>query len=190
MVGLGEGEGGREAVDAECIRIARRLREAGRRVVGFLPATATDAVAPVALRIGRALTQLTGATVAYVDANAHWPALAAVSTRPSSSSGDEESLYVTRWMTGTLALLAPRGVAIAGAAVPQLRRVLDDGAALFEHMLVDLTGFDRLGEHAAASALMDGLIVVARPGGVSEGALLAFTRSFPRRELLGVLLVG
>jgi len=173
------------AGEAECLRIARRLRFAERRVVGFVPATRRDAVPPVALRIGRALVRLSGATVAYVDANVHWPALAAL-----SGEARQDSVYATRWLDDSLALLSPPHVEGAGAVMPQLARVLVDGQELFHHMLVDLTGFDLLGEQAAASTAMDGVIVVARSGRVRETTLLAHREPLPPDKFLGVLLTG
>ena len=182
-------------VNAECVRVARTLREAGCRVIGLVPATRDDAVPPVAIRLGIALVQLSGATVAYIDANVHWPALSAIAERPSASPGEGDGtgageVYATRWLSGTLALLTPPRVETAGEVVPQLRRVLDNGAELFQFVLVDLTGFDVIGEHAAAAALMDGVIIVGRAGKTKETVLLAHRDELRTARLLGVLLVG
>jgi hypothetical protein len=74
--------------------------------------------------------------------------------------------------------------------VPQLARVLIDGADLFAHILVDLTGFELLGEHASAAACMDGVAVVARAHHTREQALVDLAQLLPQDRFLGVLLVG
>jgi hypothetical protein len=188
-LGLGHGaETAEPEVSAECIRIARRLRINGERVVGLIPLTAKVAVPPVAVRMGVALVKLTGATVAYVDANVRWPALSAISSRPSTDS--EDSVYATRWLSDSLALLTPPATESAGQVVPQLRRVLVESQSLFQFVLVDLTGFHLLGEHAAAAQLVDGVIAVGRAGKTRESDLLRAREELARSQFLGVLLVG
>ena len=71
-------------------------------------------------------------------------------------------MFTTRWLRGSLALLSPPRVERAGEVVPQLARVLLEGADLFAHVLVDLTGFELLGEHASAAACMDAVALVGR----------------------------
>ncbi len=75
----------------------------------------------------------TGATVAVVDANVRYPALASVTRGAAQGAG--ESVFSTRWLRGSLALLSPPKVERAGEVVPQLARVLLDGADLFAHVL-------------------------------------------------------
>ena len=177
------------AVHAECIRIARRLRAAGRRVVGLVPAAEDVAVPPVAVRLGAALVQLAGTTVAFVDANVRWPALAAIASRPSKDRDD--SVYSTRWLSDSLALLTPPTAQGAAAKlVGHLERVLDEGPEIFQYLLVDLTGFRRLGGHTAAAQLVDGVIVVGRAGKTRERDLLRFREELWTAQLIGVLLVG
>src|SRR5258708_7214488 len=65
-------------VHSECIRVAQRLRQRGRKIVGLVPASADVAVPPIAVQIGLALVELSGATVALVDANVRWPAFSAL----------------------------------------------------------------------------------------------------------------
>jgi hypothetical protein len=173
------------AVRAECTRIGRRLLAARTRVIGFIPTQPDVAVPPVAIQLGLSLVELSGATAAYVDANARYPALAELSV-----GGDRESAYSTRWLKGSLALLTPSGVDSAGEAVPALANLLLDGTELFEHVLVDLTGFDLLGEHAAAAACMDGVVLVGRAHATREKHILSYVHDIPEARLLGVLLVG
>jgi hypothetical protein len=93
-------------------------------------------------------------------------------------------------LRGSLALLSPPRVERAGEVVPQLQRVLVDGADLFAHVLVDLTGFELLGEHGSAAACMDAVAVVGRAHRSREQELVQLAQLMPAGRFLGVLLVG
>ncbi len=173
---------------AACARIARRIRVDRLRVVGFVPVDDRVAVPPVCIQLGLALCDLTGATVAVVDANVRYPALAQA-TRGQARDRDD-SVFSTRWLRGSLALLSPPRVERAGEVVPQLARVLLDGADLFANVLVDLTGFELLGEHASAAACMDAVVLVGRAHRTREHELLSLAQLMPEGRFLGVLLVG
>jgi hypothetical protein len=177
-------------VRAECMRIARRLMAERTKVIGFIPARDTVGVPAVAIQLGRALVELSGATAAYVDANVRYPALSELSSEPGEGEGDAESVFSTRWLQGSLALLTPRKAERAGEAVPALAQLLLDGEKLFEHVLVDLTGFELLGEHASAAACMDGVVLVGRAHETREKDVLQFVNEMPQSRFLGVLLVG
>ncbi|HWN66123.1 MAG TPA: hypothetical protein VNM90_00720 [Haliangium sp.] len=188
-------------VRAECIRVARRLHLSRNKVIGFIPSTDDVAVPPVLIQLGIALTELTGATIAVVDANVRWPGLAGLATPddpvdPDDESGEDAdavdagSVFRTKWVRGSLALLTPPKSEQAGEAVPQLARLLLSGTELFEHMLVDLTGFDLLGEHASAAACMDTTVLVGRAHQSRENHLLTMQKAMPRSRFMGVLLVG
>lgn len=187
------GGGDKAGVHAEAVRIARRLHAARQKVVGFIPATDRVAVPPVALQLGSALLELTGATIAFVDANVRYPALAGrISSDGKATEVDrvEHKVFETRWLRGSLAVLTPRGAELAGEAVPALARLLLDGTDLFEYVLVDLTGFDLLGEHASAAACMDAVVLVGEAHRTREKHVLRFVREMPESRFLGVLLVG
>jgi hypothetical protein len=173
---------------AACTKIARRIHAQRTRVVGFVPGDDDVAVPPVIIQIGLALCDLTGATIAVVDANVRYPGLVALNR--GRSADHDESVFSTRWLRGSLALLSPPGVERAGEVVPQLQRVIEDGADLFAHVLVDLTGFELLGEHASAAACMDGVALVARAHHTHEQTLVDLALALPRDRFLGVLLVG
>lgn len=181
---------------AECVRIARRLHLSRRKSIGFVPATDDVAVPPVAIQLGMALTELTGATIAVVDANVRWPGLAGLAEPQDGSAGRGQtssldgSVFHTRWVRGSLALLTPPHAERAGEIVPQLARLLLDGTDLFAHVLVDLTGLDLLGEHASAAACMDGAILVGRARKTREEHLLLMEKAMPANRFMGVLLVG
>lgn len=173
---------------AACARVARRLHSERIRVVGFVPAADHVAVPPVLIQLGIALTELTGATIAVVDANVRYPGLGALNEGKQTDS--DESVFSTRWLHGSLALLSPPHVERAGEVVPQLARVLLDGSDLFAHVLVDLTGFELLGEHASAAACMDAVALVGRAHHTRENDLRGLAPLMPQGRFLGVLLVG
>jgi hypothetical protein len=188
-------------VHSEAVRIARRLNAARQKVIGFIPATSKVAVPPIALQLGSALVELTGATVAFVDANVRYPALSAMAAEGEEDPIEERAaaaaqadgrprVFRTRWLRGSLAVLTPPAAELAGEAVPALARLLLDGVDLFEYVLVDLTGFDILGEHASAAACMDAVVLVGRAHRTRERDLLRFLREMPSSRFLGVLLVG
>jgi len=174
-------------VRAECTRIARRIAHAGAKIIGIVPADDRVAVPPIAIQLGHALCDLTGATVAVVDANVRYPGLSQLA---ASKADDDPSVYSTRWIRGSLALLTPHQAERAGQIVPQLARLLLDGIDLFGHVLCDLTGLELVGEHASAAACMDTVMVVARAHRTHEDDLLALRRVLPPNRFLGVLLVG
>ena len=98
-----------QAVQAACARIARRIRSERLRVVGFVPCDDLVAVPPIIIQLGLALCDLTGATVAVVDANVRYPGLAAVARGQATDRDD----------LGVLDQLAPR---LARPAVTAARR--------------------------------------------------------------------
>ncbi len=173
------------AVRTACIRVAKRLHESGAKAVGFIPSDDQVAVPPLLVQLGNALCDLTGGTVAVVDANVRYPGLSQVA---AEARGDE--VFATRWIGGSLALLTPAKVERAGEVVPALARLLLDGAELFAHMLCDLTGFELIGEHASAAACMDAVVLVGRAHRTDEEQLLALAHLMPADRFLGVLLVG
>lgn len=175
-------------VQAACARIARRIHAERLRVVGFVPSSDRVAVPPVIVHLGLALCDLTGATVAVVDANVRYPGLAQIAK--DEHVHHDGSVFSTRWLRGSLALLSAPRVERAGEVVPQLRRVLKAGSDLFAHVLVDLTGFELLGEHAAAAAAMDAVAIVGGAHYSREQELVELARLMPRGRFLGVLLVG
>jgi hypothetical protein len=184
-IGIGLGDG---MVQAAAAQIARRMHGNKIRVVGFVPGDDQVAVPPLIVQLGLALCSLTGGTVAVVDANVRYPGLGTLSQ--GQATDNKESVFTTRWLRGSLALLSPPKVERAGEVVPQLARVLLDGADLFAHVLVDLTGFELLGEHASAAACMDAVALVGRAHHTRENELIALADLMPHGRFLGVILVG
>ncbi len=177
-----------DALRAACTPIARRIAAEGHKIVGLVPADDRIAVPAVMIHLGLALADLTGATIAVVDANVRYPGLSALAR--GGTTDRDDSVFATRWLRGSLALLTPPHVEHAGQVVPQLARALVDGADLFAHVLCDLTGFDLLGEHASAAACMDAVAIVGRTGRTRVGQLRHLARAMPAERFLGVLLVG
>jgi hypothetical protein len=167
----------------ECIRVAGRLRATGKKIFGLLPAGDDVAVPPIGVQLGLALAEVSGATVAFVDANLRWPAISALAADESAEG------FATRWLRGTLALLTPPRAGAAGAGLPQLARLIQQSSELFAHALVDLTGFRKIGEHLAAIEMCDGVVVVARSGHTREDALVRVRHELGD-DLVGVLLTG
>lgn len=175
----------RPDVHTACVRVARRLIDRGAKAVGFVPSDPLVAIPPVIIQIGSALCDLTGATIAVVDANVRYPGL----VDPTATS-DAAEVFATRWLAGSLALLTPAKVERAGEVVPSLARLLLDGAEIFAHILCDLTGFELIGEHASAAACMDAVVLVGRAHATKADELLALSRLMPADRFAGVLLVG
>jgi hypothetical protein len=175
-------------VHAECVRVAQRIRQTGRKIVGLVPTSSDVAVPPIAVQLGLALVELSGATVALVDANVRWPAFSSLAAEEVRTQ--DEMIFATRWLRGSLALLTPPRAWDPGAGVPQLARVITQGSELFAHVLVDLTGFELVGDHLAAVELVQSIMIIARAGRTKETELLRLQHDLPAGKNLGVLLVG
>lgn len=188
ILGIAVGNDRNGELKAACSRIARRIHGEKLRVVGFVPSDDEVAVPPVIIQLGLALVDLTGATIGVIDANVRYPGLPELNQGQETDS--DESVFSTRWLHGSLALLSPPRVEQAGEVVPQLARVLLEGADLFAHVLVDLTGFELLGEHGSAAACCDAVALVSRAHTTRERELLALAALMPQGRFLGVLLVG
>ena len=181
-------EAAEERLRVQCIPVARRLVSAQKGVIGLLPASEKVGIPALGVQLGLSIVQVTGAPAAFVDANVRWPAISeiALGTRPD----DDESMFATRWLHGSLALLTPPRAGAAGAGLPQLARVIQRAGEIFAHLLVDLTGFTKIGEHLAAVEMMDAVVVVARAGVTREEELLRLQQELPGHLNLGVLIAG
>lgn len=184
VLGLAVGANARGRRAAACTRIAHRLRSDDRRVVGFVPANERTPIAPLLVELGLALCELAGTTVAVVDANARYPSLPHLGRLAKGNAA-----YSTRWLRGPLALISPTPAERSGEVVPRLARVLIETTEMFGHLLVDLSGFERLGEHATAAACMDAVAIVARAHHTNERALHRLAAHLPHDRFLGVVLV-
>ncbi len=173
---------------AELLRAARRLRDAARRAVAFLPANETVPTTAVALQLARALSNVVRAPVAFVDANTRRPQLnGLVLVPPSEAARGFQAARVDEWLT----ILTPFGCrGDAGLDVALIAQVIRHECAPFRHVLIDLTGFEREGEHFSAMDLVDGVVVVAAAGHTHEREVIRGHQQVTEGRDLGVLLVG
>jgi|GEM_PF-501873 hypothetical protein len=173
---------------ASCIQIARLLLKSERRIIGLWPASDSIGTPAVAIQIGLALTELSNSTVAFVDANVRWPADLAL--EDDERFGSESSIFSTRWIEGSLAMLVPNRPEVAGASVPQLQQIIEQSRDIFAAILVDLTGFDKIGDHYNVISLLDGVVIVGEPGQLTDNDLFRMEEQVDRRKFAGVVLVG
>ena len=178
---------GDEERRSQFVALAGRL--AGYKMIALHPLSESIGVLPTGVELGLALAQVSGSTAALVDANHRWPALEG-ETQPGDHRHEEEHVFATRWIQGSLALLLPRVPGAAGAGLPALAALLRSSRDLFAHILIDLTGYKRLGELPAALMLCDGVVAIARAGETTEDELLRMQHELPPEKNLGTLLVG
>lgn len=142
----------------------------------------------VALQIARSLADLVRRPIAMIDANVHSPAFPGdQSVQPADA---EETMFGTLDLGVDLDLVVPRWVGEVGAGVPQLAAILGRLRHRYAHFLIDLTGFDAIGDHLNALEHLDAAIVVGRAGKTREAQLLAVCSEIPPEVNLGVVLVG
>jgi hypothetical protein len=165
-------------------RAARLVRERRLQAVGFAPASDDVAVAAVALEVGRALALTSTGPVGVVDASGTWPC-----ARALVDCGQDAGALSAAWVLEHLAVLTPRTLD-AGRTLARLRGDVEDARARFEHLLVDLTGFHRPGERAAALEQLDAGVLVARSGVTKTRHAQRAFRDVPEGRSLGVLLTG
>ncbi len=180
------------AVRSECLRAAQRIQRRRCRTIGLLPASAEVSVVGIGVNLAIAMAELSGSTMAYIDANQRWPALAPLLASELSSTVDTTGAhpFETRWLRGDVALLVPHRGAVSGAGLVELEKLLASSNEIFECSLVDLTGWRKLGEHLSAYSLLDGIVVVARADVTTEDQLLRIGHELPEERHLGVLLLG
>jgi hypothetical protein len=166
---------------AEGIRIARRLRAPGYAPVGLLPADDATVAAPVCVQLAAALVDVTAHSSAFVHAMARPPA---------PSSGVSPPRGATRWLQPSLALVTPSREEAPCAQAAAAREAIEYAAARFRHVVVDLSGFARIGELATVLASVRRVVVVASALVTTERAVLEAVALVPRPKRMGVMLVG
>jgi hypothetical protein len=216
LPGMPQGPDAQPEIHAECVRVGQRPHAEGRFAIGLLPADERVGVTALALHMGWALARLSRRRVGLVDANVRYPAfplerrrrpasleavtkpplgmLEGAETGPDTERGQRAraaaSVFAEREIDEWLTLLSPRGVGEAGAGVPQLELLVQQYREAFAHLVVDLTGFQRLGDHLNAIALIDGVVVVARARCSRERDLLRLRDELPSEANLGVILLA
>lgn len=175
---------------AELLRAARRLRDAGRRAVAFLPSDEAVPATGLVLQLGRALGNVVRGPVALVDANTRRPQLnELVLVPPAEGWRGFQPARVDEWLT----ILTPFGCERdAGLDLALIAHTVRHECSPFRHVLVDLTGFEGEGEHFSGMDLVDGVVVVAEAGRSHERDVLRGHQQADEGQgrSLGVLLVG
>lgn len=182
-IGLAAGDD-RPALRSECARLARRARERQVRTLGLAPAGDDVAVPAVAVELGRALADSGAGPVGVVDVAGSW-ACARTLVEDAAADG---GLLATTWLGDNLALLMPRA-SDPGAVLGQLGGVVL-GKAVFDRLVVDLTGLEQLGEQLAAFQALDAVVIVARSGRTTARQIRRCMHGLPEGLGLGVLLTG
>src|SRR5207248_7215956 len=90
-IGMSLSDPGIGELRAACARIARRIHSEKLRVVGFVPSDDLVAVPPLVIHLGLALCDLTGATIAVVDANVRYPGLGQIAR--GQTADHEDSVF-------------------------------------------------------------------------------------------------
>lgn len=175
----------RPALRLECARLARRLREQGVRTIGLAPVADDVAVPALALELGRAVADTLAGPVGVVDALGGW----ACARGLAEEAGAGHSLLAATWLGDNLALLTPRRPDRGPIPGLQLLGAVGEVAG-FDHLVVDLTGLDHVGD-LGAYQLLDAVAPVARSGRTTTRQVHRWLRDFQREgRILGVLLTG
>ena len=172
------------ALRAECARLARLVHASGASTLGLAPAWDDVAVAGAAVKIARSLASARRRPVIVIDALGSWGP-AATTTAETADDGGE----VPTWLLGDLGVITLRAPH-PSLALPCLRACVARRRATHTTLVVDLTGFDQLGERPAAFDLLDAAIVVARSGRTTTRQVRDALRDVPEGRALGVLLTG
>ena len=168
---------------AQLYRVARRLRDSGRRTIGLVPVNARSSVPEAAIQLGLVLGEAAIATVAFLDADPQSPL-------PSATpSGEGSENYTIVPLAPRLDAITPRGAPGAGPRA-RVEPLLAEAAPRYDYLLVDLTGFEDAGEHTWAYDIVDGVALVARGGVTREHEIVAKHADIPPERDLGVLIVG
>ena len=169
---------------AECARLARLLHASGASTLGMAPAGDDVAVAGAAVKVARALASARHRPVLVVDALGSWGPGGA----GTAETVDDGSAAPT-WLLGDLGVITLRAPH-PSVALPRLKACVAHRRSAHATLVVDLTGFDHLGERPAAFALLDAAIVVARAGRTTTRQVRHALHDVPEGRALGVLLTG
>ncbi len=167
---------------------ARRLRESRRKVVGLLPVNDCVALPPIAIQFASVLIDACQGAVVVIDANTRWPALGMLA--PHAEPGVKSGVFCTAWLADFLVVMTPTAPTAPRLDLSGLEDAIRNDCEGYAHVLVDLTGFEILGEHWDAFRFLDGVLLVAVAGRTSEPELLSHQRDVPERLNLGVMLVA
>ena len=172
---------------AEIQRIARRLRQTGRRSIGFVPADDRAGAIALAVQIALASSQLYEGTGNVLDANFVCPQF---SNSPHLSNVPADALGLrTVWIAERVTLSTPAAPA-STLVFADIARVTERAKNRYDCVFIDLTGVARWGEHQSAYDLVDGVAVVAVARKTLERDILDCSDEIPPERRLGIVLVG
>jgi hypothetical protein len=163
----------------EYIRVALRLRQAGRSVIGLLPASPTLQIREVAVRVGAALADLIAAPVALVEAKA--PEGAASNRRVLGAAEGFSVVSLGPSLMSVSRSRARREVARA----PELRAMIRVSRQRCQMVIVDLYGFHM---DESVLELVDWVVVIARSHFTSDSELRYLRKELPDDRVLGLVL--
>ena len=126
----------------DALRIAQGLIRAGRKQVGLLACPSDLDVEPVAIAVGAALSALCEGSVVLVDLCKRFRSGPLPSAEQVGGS-DRESVIQGRWLSRSLAVLAPRE-ALKNAGWSASLRCMLECSARAQWVLVDLAGLSRM----------------------------------------------
>lgn len=175
------------AAYAELFRAARQLRTLDRRAIALIPADDRVAVPPIAIQLALALSHASDRTVNVLDANTRHPALSQLASKLEERT--QRRGFITTWIAERVTVTTPPA-ARPGLNLAELEETLARDRQRYGFLLIDFTGFQRLGEHIRAFQIVDGVLLVARTGRTRERDLLRCHADIPDDKNLGVLLLG
>jgi hypothetical protein len=124
--------------------------------------------------------------VAVVDTSGSWPRALELER---AADGVRTDAFAWVWFRDRLALLTP-GPSAPGVALDRLRAAVAHDTTPFHHVVFDLTGLDHRGEHVAACALLDAMVLVARAGRTTGAGLRRWLEEIPPPRCAGIILTG
>jgi hypothetical protein len=169
--------------DTDLVKVARSLRAAGVHVIGLIPAgdrwrDRSAGVHAVALPLAAALSELSGQRIVCV----RWSGPA---PEPAPANGAQWHLQAVSERVVLLMPVKPE----RNWSVADLEAVTEASRRAFEHVIIDLTGFERTGELGRAVAAVDATAIVAGVGITREAEILDARRALEGHAVLGVVLV-
>lgn len=174
---------------AQAMHIARKIVQYERQVIGLWPVDDSIGIPSLALQIALALADYSSTTVSFIDANVRWPAGRAM-LEEKEASLSENSSYFTFWLRGMVAFLLPKVIGGAGEGYAILKRTIAESRDLFGYILVDMTGFDYVGDHLSVMELLDGVTLVAAKAKTIEDDILELQQDIDPELMIGTILVG
>jgi hypothetical protein len=166
-----------EAPSPEALAIARRLARTEARVIGFLAVSKTHVdVSRVAAELGAALRHFVTGPIAVVAAWSGWDGRAGGAVVPAPDHAG-------------LVRVVPPPCSNPALATVALEEALANRRSQFPRVLVDLSGYAKLGELPAVVAAIDGVAFLAQTKGTLKRRLKRLSESLAPDRNLGAILI-